>query len=185
MGPLCPEGEPEAGSACNSTAINCLYDVCGDSTSKMFSCRAVVGNSHGLAAPSTPSTVLGSVPCSSPTVRRSKVSNAATWRTVAAPNPRRNPSLRVVNRADGLCGGRREPRPAPSAKSTTREERHAICRWLASRPVATRSRATGSRWSRNASMGFGASRRSAASSFQAFSSAQKTSRPAFAKFPSP
>jgi hypothetical protein len=40
VGPICPEGEPEAGSACDSTAINCRYDVCGDDTSKMFSCRA-------------------------------------------------------------------------------------------------------------------------------------------------
>jgi hypothetical protein len=40
MGPICPEGEPEAGSACDSTAINCRYDVCGDDTSKMFSCQA-------------------------------------------------------------------------------------------------------------------------------------------------
>jgi hypothetical protein len=39
-GPICPEGEPDAGSACDSTAINCRYDVCGDETSKMFSCRA-------------------------------------------------------------------------------------------------------------------------------------------------
>jgi hypothetical protein len=37
--PICPEGEPEAGSACDSTAINCRYDGCGDDTSKMFSCR--------------------------------------------------------------------------------------------------------------------------------------------------
>jgi hypothetical protein len=37
--PVCPETEPEAGSACDSTAINCPYDVCGDEPSKMFSCR--------------------------------------------------------------------------------------------------------------------------------------------------
>ncbi len=37
--PICPEEEPVAGSACDSTAINCRYEVCGDDTSKMLSCR--------------------------------------------------------------------------------------------------------------------------------------------------
>ncbi len=40
MGPTCPDEEPEAGSACDSTAINCPYDSCGDDTAKMVSCQA-------------------------------------------------------------------------------------------------------------------------------------------------
>jgi hypothetical protein len=39
-GPICPNEEPEAGSECDSTAINCRYDVCGDETLKMLSCQA-------------------------------------------------------------------------------------------------------------------------------------------------
>lgn len=37
--PACPDEEPEAGSPCASAATNCPYDVCGDDTSSMFSCR--------------------------------------------------------------------------------------------------------------------------------------------------
>lgn len=36
-GPICPEEEPEPGSACTSTV--CRYDTCDDGTWKLFSCR--------------------------------------------------------------------------------------------------------------------------------------------------
>lgn len=39
LGSSCPDVEPEAGSPCDSNAVNCRYEVCGDDTTKLFSCR--------------------------------------------------------------------------------------------------------------------------------------------------